>query len=114
MKFSTNTDVSKFDPEQQDALLAEIQAEALRILKGEGMPECWLGNAQPPPDPATLDQMGKIKAQRRAAAIVANRPDRDASFAAGATMFARAAQARQSLRDAIETRRATAPPSRQP
>ena len=30
MKFSTPTDISKFDPEQQDALLAEMQAEALR------------------------------------------------------------------------------------
>jgi hypothetical protein len=30
MKFSTDTDVAAFVPEQQDALLAEMQAEALR------------------------------------------------------------------------------------
>jgi hypothetical protein len=30
MKFSTDTDVSTFVPEQQDALLAEMQGEALR------------------------------------------------------------------------------------
>ena len=33
MKLSTDTDVTAFVPEQQDALLAEMQAEALRVFQ---------------------------------------------------------------------------------
>jgi len=101
MKFSTPTDISKFDPEQQDALLAEIQAEALRILRGEGMPDFWRGEVKPLPESASEGE--KIIWQRQKGAAIDARPARDASFASGATMFASAAQARESLSVRPET-----------
>ncbi len=101
MKFSTATDISRFNPEQQDALLAEIQREALHILQGEGMPDCWLDKAD---RAAPRSEKDAIIQQRKAAAAIDARPARDASFAAAATMFSAVAQARASLKDQIDCR----------
>jgi patatin-like phospholipase/acyl hydrolase len=91
MKFLTPTDVSKFDPEQQDALLAEMQQEALRILRA----------ADPERMKNVSSERDRIVMGRSIEAAIQSSP-------AAATMFAQAAQARESLRETIEKRRAPA------